>query len=1498
MDTSDLLLNSKLQRLLLKLPGTGKEYEEVVRLGLVEALGRNLRLARSGSQFGGDVGTGTSGPTVRIEAKRVSTHRSLDQRALLGEISEALDRYPDLDLWVLAASCEVPEQMANALEREGQSRGIGIEILDVSSSRKSKLPLLLANACAEVVGYVGKVCDDSLANELKSVLVEIGARNDLVNEKIVEPECLFDLVAERMRSVLRDCLSKKSASRARFGQVLRDQSFVNRSVASQALDLWWGSGCPPSDLLLLCGEEGDGKTWAAFDWVSKTSESEGLLPLCLVAGHAGPSPKLAAVLAAQLHESFPTTGETVWKTRSQRWLASPSIRSRIILVADGINEQPVSGWRQLVDSILVDSSILSSQVAEQQQVLTSLPVIVTCRAGYWDQMFSQIPHWPVNRLELGPFSEQELQSYLAFHGRSSDEFSSEVHSLLKKPRYSSLVVTHYERLIACGDITIDRLLYEDWKDRYQRNSNLPLDDTSFQQLVQELARQALNGIREVRVQQFLGLVPEGDPARVLSELQSSGVLCRTQNGALRVAPERLSNALGLLLLSELKRTSPAGRDELIQKYFEPGGLDAHAAICSAAVFAATVDSVENDILVQLFSAFFRLQNVPDAEWERIRSYFPILPDVYREVAERLVAEPELNRRAFETVDWAYHRWCDNQDLLRTIAEHSQRWLSFVPLRSPTCDSHESQYREHLRELLGATPTPGTFTANDVTLHVIDSPHLRRLYDLALGLLSAQATGLQASVLRTWALTDSVQGETSRGAEVEWLVRFLDKEASSSLRSEIESMLTVPNGIWQWAAYRLAGMFPDGSASDLQAKADYQPQGGLLETWRLDDPCRAGFYPWRDEDCLHWLRRDDIAPVSKARRLAGFAVDRECDFPADLKGRISRELRPVLAEFAGLGFRLGRSADRGRFESCEPAFARWIPEDLAVAKRAHFELLCRDFDRESIENLSEEKRARGHLGAGDLETIALILRTEDFRRLERFWKLWSDQPADFRIPGGNSLDGTEVDLFRILLLGEGPQVVDLIMERPADAFNARSFIDPLPVGLATDQLRKLWNHLLRDRGELVPKLFFLVFEELSLTTVERQLIVDAGSEYGREGENLTRIFALLKGDRELVRLLSRERRGILFEFVSELHGLQTGSIPTDLPLDQLRSISAPFLSHIVASREDDPRDALELASSLRVFVAGQAGLTRWDPRADPRASQPFSRAGVQRALDADPGLASDLLDRLTEWQGRTSPIENSYWLYVAICECLLDSAPESGSRLLGRLIDSRIGKRGASQAPSSLVALMGRTSHHQQVASLLDSCLDLCFTDSALSRFSLCFPKGQDSWLWAAIVRDLNSERPLLRARAMTLAGFALDTERAVETLEHQKRCGWEESVRQASVSAAKQGEWSRGWFCQFLSSQERSLGWAAFSLFGECVDSRFVHWLQPTLEEHGYSYRDTSPQMRHLRVNHDRLLTRLESTEKSLARQFCHSTVSESIFPWMPQWRLSVRRTRLLANPG
>ena len=60
-----------------------------------------------------------------FKARRYGNTSRLDERGIVGEIEQAVERNPALEAWILVTTREVPEQIQDAMVRAGLRNGTG-----------------------------------------------------------------------------------------------------------------------------------------------------------------------------------------------------------------------------------------------------------------------------------------------------------------------------------------------------------------------------------------------------------------------------------------------------------------------------------------------------------------------------------------------------------------------------------------------------------------------------------------------------------------------------------------------------------------------------------------------------------------------------------------------------------------------------------------------------------------------------------------------------------------------------------------------------------------------------------------------------------------------------------------------------------------------------------------------------------------------------------------------------------------------------------------------------------------------------------------------------------------------------------------------------------------------------------------------------------------------------------------------------------------------------
>lgn len=111
---------------LRKIAPSGKSgFEGLVAQLLGKLTAQHFYLARSGSQAGRDMRSDRyGGNIIAVECKRYGKSTELSERELLAELVQATSNIPNLDIWVLVASRDIPDQLFSLLSEYAVKQGI------------------------------------------------------------------------------------------------------------------------------------------------------------------------------------------------------------------------------------------------------------------------------------------------------------------------------------------------------------------------------------------------------------------------------------------------------------------------------------------------------------------------------------------------------------------------------------------------------------------------------------------------------------------------------------------------------------------------------------------------------------------------------------------------------------------------------------------------------------------------------------------------------------------------------------------------------------------------------------------------------------------------------------------------------------------------------------------------------------------------------------------------------------------------------------------------------------------------------------------------------------------------------------------------------------------------------------------------------------------------------------------------------------------------------
>ena len=348
-------MKPSLIEILRQVYSSGANGFEGLIAALLEALtGRHFNLAISGSQDGRDMSSRhPNANVIAVECKRYGKGSELNERELLGEIEQAHRRTPDLDLWVLVTSRELPSQLEESLTLSASEKGFGFFSISSGDGNPSSLETLCAYA-PDVVAIHPGIQPHANASDVRVILQQI-ARHSQFQARVTALKNLFSsplIGYEAWRSLQNqwflNSLKSVSEAQANHGQPINVEEsgvmLIKREAVWATLDQWHQMWKDKKVFFVALGEEGDGKTWSVVSWLSENLRRDSEFPAVVFLSSAAlsgtESDDLQSLFTEAILPRFHNITKEQAKRRLERWLRRPlGKRPLFLLVLDGVNER-------------------------------------------------------------------------------------------------------------------------------------------------------------------------------------------------------------------------------------------------------------------------------------------------------------------------------------------------------------------------------------------------------------------------------------------------------------------------------------------------------------------------------------------------------------------------------------------------------------------------------------------------------------------------------------------------------------------------------------------------------------------------------------------------------------------------------------------------------------------------------------------------------------------------------------------------------------------------------------------------------------------------------------------------------------------------------------------------------------------------------------------------------------------------------------------------------
>jgi hypothetical protein len=694
-----------LRDLLLALDATGDQGFEGFAAKLVGVhLGTTVRLSKSGSQHGRDAGAGP----VALECKRYAD-KAPDTRMLLGNLTEAIQSTHPPEVWVLAATCPIPLQDAQILERTGQNQRedlrVNVIILDWHENDFPRfLALMIAYRKAARDWFETNV-DTRTALDLDKNLMALMRLKEVksIIRELNEIK-LYGHALERLKQEIDKAydhaLRNAGPAKAIFGQRLpllaNERWLVERTELLKEID---EAVSGTSEATAILGNEGVGKTWVVVDYWRRHKSDHFLIfvssqRMALGRGPSGQENILANAIVNALHTLPGSPAGLQDANRVHALLRANANRKdgiAFFTVFDGLNERPDAEWGNVLHR-------------ETRSLGNKSHIVFTCRPLSWSRNFQNGRQLDINlrEVEIGPFNSRELEEALRKHGVDPAEVDPQMVGDLNNPRLFSLAVGLIKNL-AGEPITRERIFWEYWRQQRQEHTGRQLTEAGFNRVLRSHANRCWKLVKD-RSDPTLATFSYEDigensnfqgRVELLSELETvatTGFFRPTGQGSeprYALAPDRLYYAMGLTLFLTLAECADGDRSEateqLLADWIDPlADTDAAATILSAALLVACYQDnprieLTEPLLSQLLSLRNRQGNLGIQPRLQVLTACSILfPQAFAAAAEKATAvdswlvEP-LSRglrhnRSRDTITAAVHRWLSGREpILASLA---------------------------------------------------------------------------------------------------------------------------------------------------------------------------------------------------------------------------------------------------------------------------------------------------------------------------------------------------------------------------------------------------------------------------------------------------------------------------------------------------------------------------------------------------------------------------------------------------------------------------------------------------------------------------------------------------------------------------------------------------------------------------------------------------------------------------------------------------------------
>ncbi|MYB55749.1 MAG: hypothetical protein F4X51_05100 [Gemmatimonadetes bacterium] len=1435
-------------------------------------------VSRSGFQHGGDAGTaGQQGRRLRIECKKYSDTSNLNERELLGEIDQALERDQALEAWILVATRTVPEQLQQSLVLKGERVGVPIVIIDWLDHEIAPLAALCAVAPDVVEEQFSKE-----AGEATRALQPISGQAIERLQRDLQSWCLgYDALLTLSHKCLDEIWHSPSESKVKLGQNAAggaQKNKVKRSTVHEALNTWWNGPVHNDVPVAVVGLEGSGKTWATLDWlIDKRDEQPIVLVIpssAVVAGHVSEI-SVKQILADRFYEmSEGIRDREHWLRRLENLLKRPTDEGPVLTVFfDGLNQEPSVQWQQLL------------MVLQGKPFAKQVRVIVSTRTHYYEDRLSEFRGLEdsAERVDVGPYDTapgSELDQMLAFENLTQDDLHPGVIEWACKPRLFELVVRFRKELVEADQVTVHRLLWEYGRDFFGIRASKSFSENEWRGWLKEIAQQHRNGIEKYSERTLVETVARHDLSENqvyarLSDIIDGRFATRDSSGNLQITPAVVAHALGAALLNDLNQESSPNLENLnskLEEWFDPiSGLDERAEILRAAVSILVEQgrAAESPVPGVLITAWLQSQNVSDEHRQELADLAPNFPDALLDTIEHSDSYVYDSAR-FWAVNALRNIPREDTAAFTKIIERTRRWMSIVSRdvdTQPNADKERDKRRsDRLKNLIGIDSSQRIKVCG-VELDLVDHdtgfgawqttvPSIIEVFPLSKAL----------PVFEIAAVSLEVRGQSKSWDGLKWICLLNEDDpddTTKALRDLSEEILLRPSepDIHPDLPKSVASLLLrlTGHMADEDKAVDIDPDLDRLFSYEKDYLRKPGqsWFPLERRHAEIVLADTELPLVRRVQRTEDLWLDPSFEPPATFVAELRKTAESIDVE--KLDRAMGLTSEDYDFERLEPVLARCAPDLLS------------DLIRRKIQNLStcppefqlpRTLRVGNHLILADeaeieaVRNLRLISESDnentDAHVTERlllmeFQSL--DAQAQFDLLLQSDLEDFSLDFCKVLRRPTRDDI-DALITRYANSLPSKQrvlliLLSHLPVEL-TDNA---WSWVERFRKHQDDELRGFAFQILTCANSMRfGRTLEAESWSWSPSEN---IYVNHCGTSALIKAT------------------------LDIPFEDLVPRLAPW--------------QLLKAARMRGVIPAEIRLAAkiFNPKFVPENIW----IGVE---DFNPVFkhAMDIVEqRLEDYCGTK---EISYFSlspaksFLVLCEALLTHAPKKGAHLWHQLRSNLTMRYMGEANVESLIHMIFRVPDSPEVMALQEELVkvEYCHNDQKLFELAIATSyNGKSDWLDTFIQNERASAFVWRQRRAEVLAGFSANNSLPVAgawpdgEIRTTHANFTMRSARHRWIEAC-----AHHWWRAFLNACDPAEAYAAWTLFLRSADRRAWVWIGQDIETADDSTDFFQRKINHFQLNQSKLENAMKKREGNIGdkldQHFLYRKTVRGAGPW------------------